>query len=210
MSTIRIIAESKDSVTISRDDWESLQQELDTLQDCAAVAERRAYERRVGRDNARRDYLTGDEAGRLLVGENPLKLWRKKRGLSQRALASAAGVASGYLAEIESGRKPGSDGAIRKLAAVLRVPSDEIRAERYRTLDPDYGPVLLCGSSVSAGVSPGNRGTWGLPMAFDTLRDALGFVREQWRSLSARGPWIADVDHLPIYSAEDLIREIEG
>jgi transcriptional regulator with XRE-family HTH domain len=210
VSTIRIVAESKDTVTISRDDWETLQGELQELQDCAAVAERRAYERLVGKENARRDYLTGDEAMRLLNGDNPLKVWREKRGLSQRALATAADIANGYLAEIESGRKPGSDGAFHKLAAVLQVPSDDLRSKRYRMYDPDYGPVLLSLNPASAGVAPGNRGAWVDRMDFPTLRDALDFVREQWSSLPAREPRIADIDHWPIYSAEDLLREIEG
>lgn len=210
MSTIKIITESKDTVTISRDDWESLQDELEELQDCAAVAERRTYERQMGKENARRDYLTGDEAIRLLNGESPLKIWREKRGLSQRALATAANIASGYLAEIESGSKPGSDNAFRKLAVVLRVPSDELRARWYRMRDPDYGPVLLSLSPAAAGGSPGNRGGWVDRMDFPTLRDALDFVREQWSSLRPQAPWIADVAHWPIYSAEDLIREIEG
>jgi|SRR5579863_2134052 len=207
MSTVRIVAESKDTVTISRDDWETLQGELQELQDCAAVAERRAYERLAGKENARRDYLTGDEAMRLLNGESPLKVWREKRGLSQRALAAAADIANGYLAEIESSRKPGSDDAFRKLAAVLRVPSDELRPKRYRMYDPDYGPVLLCGNPLSAGVSPGNRGALGLPMPFDTVQEAVDFVREKWISLRDRAPWIADADHWPIYKPEDLFRE---
>ncbi len=76
--------------------------------------------------------------------------------------------------------------------------------------DPGYGPVLLSLSPASAGVLPGNRRTWVDRMDFPTLRDALGFVREEWSSLRARAPSIADVDHWPIYSAEDLIREIEG
>jgi transcriptional regulator with XRE-family HTH domain len=210
MISIRIVAESKDTITIGRDDWDTLQGELEELQDCAAVAERRAYERLIGKENARRDYLTGDEAMRLLNGESPLKVWREKRGLSQRALATAADIANGYLAEIESGRKPGSDDAFRKLAAVLRVPSDELRSKRYRMRDPNYGPVVLCGNTVPAGVLPGSRGAWGLPMDFDTVQDALDFVREKWISLRDRAPWITDADHWPIYDPEDLFREIEG
>ena len=93
MSSIRILGETEDTVTISRDDWQRLQQQLDDAQDRAAVAERRAHERRIGKESARRDYLTADEAIRLLGGASPVKVWREKRGVTQRALATEAGIA---------------------------------------------------------------------------------------------------------------------
>jgi mRNA interferase RelE/StbE len=210
MSSVRILGETEDTVTISRNDWQRLQQQLDDAQDRAAVAERRAHERRIGKEAARRDYLTAEEAIRLLAGESPVKVWRKKRGVSQRALAVEAGIGNGYLAEIETNRKPGSDDALRKLAAVLHVPPEELDVRRYRMRDPEYGPVVLRGNPVSAGVSQGNRGARGLPMDFPTLQGALDFVREQWGALTARSPWITDVKYWPIYNAEDLIREMEG
>jgi mRNA interferase RelE/StbE len=210
MSFVKILGETEDTVTISRDDWKRLQEQLEDAQDRAAVTERRAHERRIGKEAARRDYLTADEAIRLLNGESPIKVWRQKRGLSQRALAAEADIGSSYLAEIEKNRKPGSDDAHRKLAAVLHVPPEELDARRYRTRDPHYGPVVLRSGSVSAGVSAGNRAAWVDRMDFPTLQDALDFVREQWSELRARAPWVADVNHWPIYSAEDLIREIEG
>jgi transcriptional regulator with XRE-family HTH domain len=52
--------------------------------------------------------LTAEEARRLIDGENPVKIWRGKRGLSQRALAAEAKLSSSYLAELETGRKTGS------------------------------------------------------------------------------------------------------
>lgn len=210
MSSIRILDETEDTVTISRDDWQKLLEQLDDAQDRAAIAERRASERRIGKEAARRDYLTAAEALRLLQGESPVKVWREKRGLSQRALAAQAGIGNSYLAEIEKDRKPGSDDALRKLAAVLHVPPDEINARRYRTRDPEYGPVMLRGSPVSGGMSAGNRGAWGLPMDFPTLQDALDFVRDKWTSLRARAPWITDADQWPIYNTEELLREIDG
>lgn len=210
MSPVRIMAESEHTITISRHDWETLQDELQELQDRAAVAERRAHERLVGKEHARRDYLTGEEAMRLLGGESPLRVWREKRGLSQRGLAAASGISASYLAEIESGRKPGSDDAFRRLAVVLRIPSEELRAKRYRGRDPDFGPVLLSLSPASAGVSRGGRGTWADLMEFPTLRDSLNFLREKWSSVRTRDPSITDIDRLPIFSTEDLIREIRG
>lgn len=86
----------------------------------------RQYEQAVGWKTARQNYLTADEARRLLSGEHPLRVWREKRGLTQRALAEAAGIAASYLAEMEAEKKPGSVLALRKLAAVLAVPMDDL------------------------------------------------------------------------------------
>jgi transcriptional regulator with XRE-family HTH domain len=210
MSSVRILAETEDTVTISRDDWKRLQDQLEDAQDRAVVAGRRARERRIGKDAARRDYLTADQAIRLLDGENPVKVWREKRGLSQRALAAEAGIGSSYLAEIERNRKPGSGNAYRKLAGVLGVPAEELDPWWYRARNPHYGPVVLRSSAASAGVSLVSQGDWVDRMSFPTLRDALAFVREQWTALQRRTPWIADVNHRPIYSAAELVKEIEG
>jgi ribosome-binding protein aMBF1 (putative translation factor) len=47
--------------------------------------------------------MTGDALRRILDDESPVKVWREKRGLSQRALAEQAGVSPSSLAEIETG-----------------------------------------------------------------------------------------------------------
>ncbi|HKO08019.1 MAG TPA: helix-turn-helix transcriptional regulator [Alphaproteobacteria bacterium] len=86
----------------------------------------RAYEERVGWPAARRNYFTRGEAERLLDGESPVRVWREKRGLSQRALAAAAGVSPSHLAEIETGRKPGSKNALLAIAAVLEILLEEL------------------------------------------------------------------------------------
>jgi transcriptional regulator with XRE-family HTH domain len=209
MSSVRIVGETEDTVTISRDDWQRLQQQLDDAQDRAAVAERRAHERRVGTAAARRDYLTADEAIRLLAGESPVKVWREKRSLSQRALAAKAGIGNGYLAEIETNRKPGSDDALRKLAAVLHVALEELDGRRYRMRDPEFGPVLLCFIPDSAGVAPGHQLKLVGHTDFATLRRALDYVRERWNELRSRSPWVTDAAHRPIYTSEELFQEIE-
>lgn len=94
---------------------------LEDLEDAAAIAERRAYETKVGKEVARRDYLTGDEVRRILGDESPVKVWREKRGLAQRELAEKAEVSASYLAEIETRKKPGSAKALRKLSRVLAI-----------------------------------------------------------------------------------------
>lgn len=144
MNAIKIVDRTDDMVTVRREDWLELLAALEDAEDRAAIGERRAQERLRGKDVARADYLTVDEATRLLDGENPVKVWRKKRCLSQRALAGEARIASSYLAEIESGRKPGSDNAVRKLAAALRVAVDDLDPRRSRIREFDSGPVVIC------------------------------------------------------------------
>jgi transcriptional regulator with XRE-family HTH domain len=210
MSAIRILNETEDTVTVGREDWLELLAALDDAEDRAAVAERRAKERLLGKDAVRRDYLTATEAMRLLDGENPVKVWREKRGLSQRALARVAILGNSYLAEIETGRKPGSDDAMRKLAAALQIPVEDLEARQYRMRKMDRGPVVLRLDPVSAGVPIGGRGAWADRMPSPTLRDALDFVRDEWVSLRSRLPFIIDEKGSVIYTTDELRREMEG
>jgi ribosome-binding protein aMBF1 (putative translation factor) len=120
------VAETSSTVTLRKGDWKALIARLEDLEDAVAIAERLAYEEKVGKEVARRDYLTGDEMRRILDDESPVKVWREKRGLSQRELGEQAGVSSSYLAEIETGKKPGSAEALRKLSRVLVIPMENL------------------------------------------------------------------------------------
>ncbi len=107
-------------------------------------------------------------------------------------------------------RKPGSDDAYRKLAAVLQIPADELDSRRYRTRQPDYGPVLLSWMPASINVAPGQRGAAPERKKFATLKEALSYVREEWSSLCSKNPWITDGNHAPIFMQDELVREIES
>jgi DNA-binding XRE family transcriptional regulator len=126
MNTIRILSETQGTVTVKRSDWTQLLKELEDAQDRAAVVERRRHEAAMGRQAARRNYLTAREARRLLDGQSPVKVWREKRGRTQRELATAAGMSAAYLAEIETGRKPGSAAALAKLAKALQLQIEDL------------------------------------------------------------------------------------
>jgi len=126
MNRVKIPSETPETVTISRRDWTQLLSELADALDRAAVVERRRQEARKGKQAARRNYLTAGEARRLLDGESPVKVWREKRGRTQRALAAEAGVGPGYLADIETGRKPGSAAALAKLAKSLQIQVEDL------------------------------------------------------------------------------------
>lgn len=62
----------------------------------------------------------------MLDGTSPITIWRQRRGMTQRALAGAAGISASYLAEIETGKKPGSVAALMAIAAVFGVPMEQI------------------------------------------------------------------------------------
>jgi DNA-binding XRE family transcriptional regulator len=130
MNGVKILSETPDTVTVSRGDWTQLLSELEDAVDRAAVVERRGQEAAKGRQGVRRNYLTAQEARRLLDGESPVKVWREKRGRSQRELAAVAGVSAGYLADIETGRKPGSVVALASLAKALHVQIDDLIVSR--------------------------------------------------------------------------------
>lgn len=123
---IEFVAETPDTVTLRRADFEALAEAAEGALVAAALARHRAHEDRVGWEAAKAGYYTGAEAAALLDGASPVKIWRTKRGLTQRALAEMAGVGASYLAEIEAGRKPGSVEAIRRLARALDMPMEHL------------------------------------------------------------------------------------
>ena len=126
MNVVRVLAETEDTVTLSRADFEALVRAREDAIDNAAVDAAEKREARLGKDAARADYLPVEAVARMMDGEHPLKVWREHRGMSQRALAAAADVATGYLAEIERGQKPGSVSALCRLAAALGVAIEDL------------------------------------------------------------------------------------
>ena len=62
----------------------------------------------------------------LVAGENPLKSYRKHRGLSQKNLSSQANVPQGLISEIENGKKTGSVNSLKALAQALNIDIDDL------------------------------------------------------------------------------------
>ncbi|HYU13444.1 MAG TPA: helix-turn-helix transcriptional regulator [Stellaceae bacterium] len=88
------------------------------LEDAAATA---AYH--SSRDQER---VPIELVDRLLAGENPVKVWREHRGLSQRDLAARAGLNFAYLSQVETGSRNGSIQTVKKLAEALGVDLDDL------------------------------------------------------------------------------------
>jgi transcriptional regulator with XRE-family HTH domain len=61
---------------------------------------------------------------RLLDGENPVKVWREYRRLTQGQLAEQTGVTVAHISQIENGKRECSVKLLRALARVLAVDAD--------------------------------------------------------------------------------------
>jgi len=62
----------------------------------------------------------------ILDGESRVRVWREHRGLTAAALAKAAGIASPYLSQIETGKREGTVETYRKLAIALGITLDDL------------------------------------------------------------------------------------
>ncbi|KJS38264.1 MAG: hypothetical protein VR70_10545 [Rhodospirillaceae bacterium BRH_c57] len=126
MNAIRPIAQTDDTVTLSRTDFEMMLEAVEDAEDIMALRLAESREAEIGSAIARADHLPVEAVMRLMSGEHPVKIWREHRGLSPQDLGNAAGVSRSYLVEIESGRKPGSVVAYRRLAGALGVTVDDL------------------------------------------------------------------------------------
>ncbi|CBS90240.1 helix-turn-helix domain-containing protein [Azospirillum lipoferum] len=113
------IAETADSVTLSRADFEAL---ADLVTDAQDLADAETVKARLAAGET--ETFPFEVAERILDGEHPVAVLREHRGLTARGLAEAAGVAPSYLSEIENGKKPGSFDAMARIAGALQVPLD--------------------------------------------------------------------------------------
>lgn len=62
----------------------------------------------------------------LLDGENPLKVWRKFRGMTQTELAEKADVTQAMITMIENGKRTGTIDVLSRLAKVLNIDIDDL------------------------------------------------------------------------------------
>jgi DNA-binding XRE family transcriptional regulator len=98
-------------------DFEQLKHDAEMLEDI------HAYDAAKSRDE---EVFPSDVAQRLGAGENPIRVFREYRGLTQERLAKLAKIARAYLAEIETGRKHGSVSVLRAIASALKLDLDDI------------------------------------------------------------------------------------
>ncbi len=72
------------------------------------------------------ELIPDDYAKRLIQGENPIRVWREYRGLTQAVVAKQAGISTPYLSQIEHNERTASVAILKKLAKALNVSIDDI------------------------------------------------------------------------------------
>lgn len=108
-------------ITIPREEYDRLRAAAEDLADL------QTYDRAKAALTAGEDELIPAEfANRLLKGDNPLRVYRDLRGMTQAALAEKSGVNRVSVAEIVTGRKQGSVATLRALADALGVSLDDL------------------------------------------------------------------------------------
>jgi ribosome-binding protein aMBF1 (putative translation factor) len=120
-----IVAETAETVTLRRADYEAL---VEDLTDAAAAARHRASEERLGWAAARSNYLTIDEAERIWNGTSRVQVWREKRGIGLRDLARQARMSPAHLSMLETGQRSASLATLRRLATILGTTIDALVA----------------------------------------------------------------------------------
>jgi DNA-binding XRE family transcriptional regulator len=97
---------------------------VEAAEDAADVA---AYDEVKRKLAAGEDELIPDEVvGRLITGENKVRVWREHRGMTAAALADAAGISTPYLSQIESGKRDGSIDVMKRISSALRMTVDDL------------------------------------------------------------------------------------
>jgi DNA-binding XRE family transcriptional regulator len=102
-------------------DYQRLLEQAEMLEDVEAY------------DNARADLASGKEelipsnvALSLVRGDNPIRVWREYRKLTQIQLAKEAGITDSFLSQIEAGKRKASVGVLSAIASALKLDVDDI------------------------------------------------------------------------------------
>jgi ribosome-binding protein aMBF1 (putative translation factor) len=79
---------------------------------------------------ARREITVGapllpkEVVDRLANRENPIRVLREWRDVTQLHLSFKTGLSQGYISDVETGRRKGTAAALRRIADTLKVPLD--------------------------------------------------------------------------------------
>lgn len=108
-------------VVLPEAEYVRLLEALEDIEDLNAV---RLFKERLAAGEE--ELLPAAMVDAILDGESRVRVWREHRGLTAAALAKAAGIASPYLSQIETGKREGTVETYRKLAIALGITLDDL------------------------------------------------------------------------------------
>ncbi len=79
-------------------------------------------------ENGEDELIPSEVVFAILDGENPIKVWREYRGLTQQQLADKVKISKPYLSQIETGKRTGTTEILSTIAKALDVSLDEVVA----------------------------------------------------------------------------------
>jgi DNA-binding XRE family transcriptional regulator len=108
-------------VILPESEFQSLVEAVENAEDGASV---KAFESRLAAGEE--ELLPAELANAILDGANPVRAWRKYRGVTIKSLAQNAGIAPAYLSQLETGQRDGTIETMKKLASGLGVLIDDL------------------------------------------------------------------------------------
>lgn len=72
------------------------------------------------------ELIPGEVVYALLDGENPIRVWREYRGMTQPQLAKVAEISVPYLSQLETGKRKGSTDVLLAVAKGLDLTLDDL------------------------------------------------------------------------------------
>jgi len=72
------------------------------------------------------ELIPGEVVNALVDGENPIRVWREYRGMTQGQLVQVAEISVPYLSQLESGKRRGSTDVLGAIAKGLDLTLDDL------------------------------------------------------------------------------------
>jgi DNA-binding XRE family transcriptional regulator len=112
---------------IPYEEYQRLLEEAEMLQDI------RAYDEAKSLVAGGEELIPSEVTYAILDGENPVRVWREYRGLTQQQVAEKAGISKPYLSQLETGQRKGTMEVLSAIARVLDLSLEDLVVEEGRT-----------------------------------------------------------------------------
>ena len=100
---------------------------LELLEQAEMLEDIRDYDAaKAALENGEDELIPAEVVFAILDGENPIKVWREYRGLTQQQLADKVKISKPYISQIETGKRTGTTKILSAIAKALDVSLDEV------------------------------------------------------------------------------------